>query len=317
MAETSQQFEQATFSYKASFDSVFDSWSFDSSCNVTLTSVNIVFQLKNATGSAGYAIVEESPLTDSIFKVTLQQHNPSASTGSDSWSGYEMTGNADGTVAVYESIASWSIPTVSQPYGTACQTPAYCDLSVWPGLVRKAGGTSGIAQTGSDSKLFCTSVCGLPSANLWYEFFPQQSTEVDCNDYASPGDSVQAYVLNQGWNGGSTSLWNLQITDNTISQSCTVTGYSFNIGVPLLAEFLTERPKIGGAYSNLLQFNQFSITGNMYYSGATRGIYGPYSNGWYTLYVMEACHSTPPNITTGAVTSTNTFTQTYDNSNCA
>ncbi len=325
MAESSQQFEQAAAPYTVSFDSVFDKWSFDASCDVSLTSINIVFQLRNSTGFAGYAVAAEDPGATRVVSAALQLHDPRAQTliYNPTWSGYEFTGNADQTTKVYEAIADWSIPNISQPSFGACESSIGCALAVWPGLSHDQGGgcstctDHGIAQTGSLSTLYCSSAaCGIPFAQLWYEFWNQEPHAILCDNYSSIGDSIQAYVLNQGYNGGSTALWNLQITDNTIRQSCTVTSYSDNFGVPLLAEFITERPEYGATYAQLPNFNQFSMTGNMYYSGSVTGIYTPYSNGWYYLDVMEACGSPPPNITTGNVNSANTFTQTYGNSNC-
>ena len=324
MAENSRQFLEASRGYNVSFDSVFDAWGFDNNCNVTLRSINIVFQLKNSTGFAGYAVATEDAEVTRVVNVTLQLHNPGSSpTKTPHYTGYDLMGNADGTTKVYEALADWSIPNAGQPYSGACESLNGCDVSVWPGVVHCPLGVStptcsleGVAQTGSDSELLCPqSGCSLsfPYADLWYEFWPQQSHEVLCTGVAAyPFDSVQAYVLNQGWNGGSTSLWNILITDNTTNQSCSITGHSFNIGVPLLAEFIAEDP----AGYTLSKFNQFGIAGNMYYSGSTTGIYTPYSNGWYYQWYTEPCNYPPPSINLGAVNSANTFSETWNNSGC-
>ena len=325
IAEELQQFSQATRGYNASFDSVFDSWSFDNNCSVTLKSVNIVFQLKNNTGFVGYAVATEDPGVTHVVNLTLQLRDPGNSpVFAPNYSGYDFMGSADGTTKVYEALADWSIPNASQPYSGGCESSNGCDVSVWPGIVHCPRGVAtstcspeGVAQTGSDSELLCPqSGCSLsfPFAHLWYEFWPQQPQEVVCTGVAAyPFDSVQAYVLNQGWNGGSTSLWNILITDNTTHQSCSVTGHSFSIGLPLLAEFITEDP----AGYTLSKFNQFGIAGNMYYSGSIRGIYTPYSNQWYYEWAMDACgYPNPVNVHLGAVNSANTFTETWSNSVC-
>ncbi len=318
IAQNAGQVKGLSQTYTTAYDSVFDRWAFDSNCNVTLTSVNVVFQLSNNNGFAGYAVAMEDSGVTHVLNVSLQQHNPRASITSTFWSGYELTASLDVNVPVWESIGDWSVPSVSQPFSNACQDTNHpCDVFIWPGLVNTGGnnGASGIAQTGSESKLTCVGSACNQSIDLWYEFWPQQSTAVVCLTGVVNGDSIHAYVLNQGWNGGDQTLWNLQITDQTRGGSCTVTGHSFNIGKPYYAEFITERPLYTdiNQYATLPSFTQISIAGNMYYSGAVRGIYGPYTNGWYNLYVMQNGCS-PPNISTSAVNSGNSFTETWNNS---
>ena len=342
LALDSARFIQTTSSYSVSFYDVYDTWSFDSGCNVTLTSVNIVFNLKNASGWAGYAVATEDNASTHVVNVTLQQHN--LENGNYRYegaaSGYEFTGNADGTTKVFEAIGSWSVPTVpmQQPSGD-CVTAPYCALSAWIGLVHVPGGCplgddcsgsqvytgEGIAQTGSETDIACFSdgSCTVPSASLWYEFWP--NPEVDCSGnlgfQVNMGDSIHAYMLNQGWDGGNDGLWNLQITDNRSGNACTVTDHPFNFNgapIPYLAEFIAETPKnpTCGCITLLPQFDQFDTSGNMYYGGSAQGIYVPYTNGWWTKYVMEACGSPPPNVSVGSVNSANTFTQSWNNSFC-
>jgi len=327
LAENSRQFTQAAAVYTVSFDSVFDGWNFTSDCSVTLTGVNVVFQAENESGFEGYIVATESPQTSQVTTVTFQPRISAMSTPvyTSNWSGYEFKGSADGANKVYEALADWSIPTISQPNsGGRCESSEGCYLSVWPGIVHcpEGGGNgcspSGIAQGGTDSALLCSSsACGIPFAFLWYEFYPQQPQPVICNNNnINLGDSVQAYVLNQGLNGGSTLLWNILVTDNKSNQACSITGYSFNIDLPLLADFIAERPGSQGNQADLPQFNQFSISGDID-TGSNVGIYVPYSNGWYNDHAMEACYPTPPpNINLGAVNSANTFTETYNNSDC-
>lgn len=310
LAEGSWQFSSVTVTYKASFDSVFDSWSFDSSCHVALTAVNIVFQLRNATENAGYVIVRENPEANQVVGVSIQVSSGTATTNTY-WSGYEMAGNADDTTYVYESIADWSIPSVSQPYSGACTGGLICSVLVWPGLVRTTGGGTGVAQAGTESNLTCGSVSCIAGYNMWYEFYPQEGMRIICNSHSGSGDSIEAYVLNQGITGGNTSLWNLEITDSTIDQSCTVTGHADSgIGTPRLAEFLLERPSEGLSFATLPKFTTVAVSGSMYYGGSAKGIYTPYSNGWYTQYVMK--NSGYTNINTTAVGSSNSFSETYN-----
>ena len=134
-----------------------------------------------------------------------------------------------------------------------------------------------------------------------------------CNT-AKAGDSIQTYVVNEAVYGGNPNDWDLQVYDVTQggSQSaCTVNGhYDSGIGTPYLAAFILEREYTGGfpPYCTLPKFGSIAYTATMY----TGGTYGPYTNGWYNLFVMQ--NSGYTNINTGAVNSANTFTSTWQTS---
>ncbi len=327
MAENSSQFASLTRSYTTSLDSLFDNWSFDVSCNVTLTKVNVVFQIKNSSGSQGHAVFAEDPGLTRVIEVTLQQHNGAADT-STVWSGYDFYASADLTTKVYESIGDWSVPAVSKPNSTACSnSPQGCDVVVWDGITNDEFGNNGIAQTGSESHIVCSSTCST-TYDLWYQFCCSgqsggSDTWTTCLTGVASSDSITSYVLNAGWNGGSESSWNVHISDTTLGQSCTVTGHSFTLsggGHPWIANFIAERPYyvVSGVkyYATVPSFSQFSITGSMYYSGSTNGIYVPYGNGWYYLITMQNCSPLQTNVDAGSPGTTNSFAENYQNSKC-
>jgi hypothetical protein len=312
-------------SYVVTYDSIFDNWKFDSSCNVTLESVNVVFQLKDSRGAEGIAIAKEDPTFSAVENVTLQQHNPRAITNSTNWSGYDFW--APSEAAVYESLADWTIPAVSQPYTGACNTTnppggPDCALAVWPGLTNDESGLDGIAQTGTMSTYYTNFSGSGNTYYLWYEFYPQQSSLVNClQTGVHSGDSISAYVLNLGYNGGSTSSWNLAVTDNTISQSCTVTGYSFTLtngATPRYGNFIAETPLEGSTYATVPSFSAFNWGGSIYYGGSANGIYTPYSNSAYANFqIQRTCTGTTyTEVYPGTVSSSNLFAVNYNTNTC-
>ncbi len=319
LALSSPQLAAVSKGYSLTFNSLFNRWSFDSTCKVTWISVNVVFARVNSTGFTGYVVVSENPSQTEVNSVTLQQQTFRASgyqRSSINWSGYQFAGALDnGTTAVWEAIADWAVPTVSTPYSGACQS-TNCDYAVWIGLTHDQSGAAGIAQTGSDGQV---NSLGGATYQLWYEFYPNNA--VFCFNMGGPGDSIHAYVLNQAVNpGGNSNLYNILVSDNTQGQSCSVPNQNFgSMGTPHLGNFIGERAKIGGVRATLAQFTSYSMSGSIYYSGSTTGIYTPYSNGWYTQFSMvnagsqNTCSGQPlgSNICVSAVNTSNSFTQTW------
>ena len=78
---------------------------------------------------------------------------------------------------------------------------------------------------------------------------------------------------------------------------------------PKYAPFISERPTFFGGLSRLPEFDSVTMSsGSIYYSGSSKSISTPYSNGWYNEYVM--LNDGNENIDVGGV-SGGTFTQTY------
>jgi len=317
LAQSNIQVKDLSKSYTVTFYSIFDNWKYDSSCNVKLLSVNVVYALKDSHGVAGVAVATEDPTISVVSAVTLQLHNPRANSVSTNWSGYNF--DYGGAGAVYQATGSWNIPAVTQPSSTACYSPA-CLLAVWPGLTNDGTGVNGIAQAGSMSKV--TFVTGYPcSINyyLWYQFFP--NSLVDCLETGvAASDSISTTILNHGYNGGSTSLWDITVTDSTLSGSCTVTNQSFTLSngaTPKFASFISERPSLP-PLATLPSFSSYSWGGSIYYGGSWHGISVPYGLGNYEAIDMQnTCGGTTyTNISTGTVSGSNVFTVTYNNSNC-
>lgn len=309
------------------FDSSSDSWSWDSSCNVTLNSVNVVFSASNSKRFAGYLVATEDAGLTRVLNVSSQNGNPSMTAyNTHLWAGYEVAGSSDTTNSVWESLATWNIPAANEPYTDACDnvTKSNCDLGVWTGLVNVAGGNGSgrylLAQGGTESWLGCKTSGGVYKCAshyyLWYQFPNKENVSVRCSlNGIDSGDAISAYVLNQGETGANSSIYNLQVSDTTANKACTVSNFGFKMGVPHYAEFELEWP-----YGfRLPKFSSFTLTGNLYYSGSVRGMYTPYTNGWYNVYTMRNClepGSSPcyTDVTPGSVSSSNGFTLTWSSS---
>ncbi len=320
VAQSNSRFSQYQ-QYNPVFSSIFDNWSFDASCNVTLEHVSVVFQITNSSKTE-MVVVQENPQADEVTSISVQNHGSASWNYNHTntfWSGYEFGANSGATTPIYDAYGAWSVPSISQPNPPSGACPSNglddCILLVWTGLDHSTFGGTGIAQTGTDSDLECPSgppcsTGGVYTYSLWYEFWPQQSSLVSCAS-TSPGDSIETYVDNQAQWGGNPNYWDLQVADITSGQACTISSYSDSgIGTPYLAAFILERENLGFLYSTLPQFGSVAYTATMNTGGSS----GSYTSGWYNLFVMQNGSPAQTNIATSAVNSANTFTSTWQTS---
>lgn len=309
LATSSPKLQVAERGYSSSYGFISNNWSWDSNCRVTWEKVNVVFTLSNSTGFVGYASAVEDPALTSVTTVTLQGGPPSQGQEiTTSWAGYQFAGNADNTVSVWETIGQFTVPK-AQPPTQGCSN--YCFVIIWTGLTHDTTGTY-IVQAGNEDII--NSLGGV-DYELGYEFYPTYNW-YNCFPMGWYGDTVSVYVINQDVNpGGNSALYNIQVFDLTQNQGCTpVAGFNFGVmGIPHYGNFIVEAAAIPHTQNlyTLADFDPFSLTGNMYYSGSTRGIYTPYTNGWYTTITMQPCTTCPAEVQTGAVSSSNSFTSTW------
>jgi YHS domain-containing protein len=310
LANSQNEFKSEIQGYTYAFNSIFNTWSFDSNCNVTWQAVNVVYTLSNASGYVKTVVVTMDPELTKMVSVSEQIGKHYGS--SPNWSGYEFQGNSGATNPVYEAYNSWSEPTVSVPYTGGCVTPQTCDVAIWAGLADAAGASNGnLAQDGTDAQVTCAhSICN-NQYFAWYEFLPNNA--VTCTGVTvSHGDSISADVVNTSKPGSS---YNISVVDSTSSTSCSVTGYTYSaMTTPEYGDFIAERATLGSGYETLAKFNTPTPSpgGTIYYSGATQFITTPYGNGWYIQDTMVNSGNT--NINLGAVTPSSTFTETWSTS---
>jgi len=311
--------------YNPVFSSVYDNWTFDANCNVTLVSVTFVYQLSNSSLLQVHENAQANEVTSMSIQPNLGAATFNHNDGNKLWSGYETTYNSGATTAEYQADATWSVPAVSDPYSGGCENTPDCELAVWVGLINSPlASASSVAQAGSLSQLSCGvgTACtqGYGAAwnySLWYEFYPQMSTIYQC-DPSGAGDSITTYVTNEAsyLGSGYIDYWALSVTDSTNNKACTVNGYyDSGIGVPYYTDFILERPEYGIPYGYTLpKFGSVTMTAGMW-AGSP---YNSQTNGYYNLYVMENGASCPPtciiNIGSSAISSSNAFTSTWKSS---
>jgi hypothetical protein len=297
-----------THGYNIVFNSIFNIWSFDSHGDVVWKTVNVVFSVSNLSGFIANIVLTEDPSTPQVLNASLQTRvfTDSSTRTSSNWSGYSSTGNAVASTPIYEAYATWTMPAVSEPWSYACFFTHY-DLAIWPGLTADSGGSGGIVQAGTDSGLYCTIGCSYYYYG-WYEFYPVAS--VTCSNSFSPSDSVETDIYNHAENGGSSTVYDVYVYEFTKRTVCSVTDQSFtSLTVPYYGQFIAERPTFGSTLARLRKFGSVTLTGDVYYSGAFRGINGPYTNGWYIETLMN--NGQGQNIGISSVSSTSAFTQTW------
>lgn len=295
------------------------SWTFDSNCNVTLKALELAFILSNKTGPVKTINVIEDPTATKIMKT--EEHKVEKeffiAHNSNIWSGYEFSGNAQASANVLYVRGQWTQPTPQQPSPGKCSTP-HCDIATWVGLSDTLGASSSdLAQAGTDATMNC-GVVGCPiTYEAAYEFLPDPPIHVSTLG-VSGGHSMTFYVINEAQYGGFTTLYDIQMIDSTSNTSFLKTGISYTrMPGPTYGDTIVERAlqtDIGSRETIAKYSNSpaFSITGRVYYGNAFHGIIDPYTNGWYRINTM--INSATPNITTGAVSSSSAFTETYNNS---
>jgi hypothetical protein len=298
LAESTQQYQTYSQNYTLAFNSIANTWATYSSGDVNLRTVNPVFSFTNSSGFQGYLVVTENPALTAVTQVTTQTSNTKM-TSYTNWSGYTILGNSGATNPVYEAYANWYVPAASQPYSNACLL-THCDFAIWPGLTATQNGNSGIVQAGTDSGLYCTIGCSYYYYG-WYEFYP--SASVTCPSFpVSAGDLVDTTVLNAAEYGGSSTVYDLYVYDSSSGLTCSVTNHSYtSFTTPYYAQYIGERPSIGGSLARLPDFTTTTMTGDIYYSSTYTGISTPYGNGWYYQNLMQ--NSGYTNITPGSISS--------------
>ncbi len=316
LAKSAPQFQSAANAYTVNFSSIHNTWSFDSSGNVVWDTVNVVFSVKDSKGFHANLVLTEDPSLTSVIQVSWQNNTRSftpTNRTSANWSGYTFAGNSDSTAPVYEAYATWSVPAVSEPYSYACFF-SYCSLGIWPGLSSDSDGANGIVQAGTLGEVYCTIGC-TSTYSAWYQFYGDDDQATFCNNFpVAASDSMAVDIVNEARDGGSSTIYNIYISNYRTGQGCNVYDRSYSsFSTPYYGQFITERPAGSGGLLRLPKFGSATMSGAMMnYGGSNHYISDPYNNGWYIRSLMT--NSGNLNIEVGAVSS-GSFTQTWKTSN--
>jgi hypothetical protein len=308
LAESTAQYQSLILTNSLVFNSMYETWSFSLAGKVQLETVNVVFTVLNSGKPSFNIVMSEDPSLSSVTATEFQNATYHSSTLYNlNWSGYTIYGNSGATNPVYEANAIWVVPSANQPALLSCFL-THCDLGVWSGLTANSGGSSGIVQAGTDSGIYCFLWCGT-SYTAWYEFYPAAS--VTCSNFpVSPGDAVESDVINYGQIGKSTTTYDVYVTNYHTLKVCSVLGQSdTSFAVPYYAQFIAERPYIGGL-ARLPNFGSLWMEAGMWYSGTWTFVSTPYNAGWYIKDVMQ--NGGNININVGPISSSTTdWTSTW------
>jgi hypothetical protein len=306
--------------YKSSFGSTFGTWTYDSNtCTAEWKDANVVYFLSDP-GSNEYVKVVSVALDPSLSKIISVDEYPAQYSSSNhnytNWAGYQFYGNSGATKTLLQSKATWTLPSVSEPWTNACSFH-HCDLAVWVGLVNSLGASNGnLVQSGSDSGIYCTIGCSFFYYG-WYELLP--APMVKCNNLNMvPGDTMRSYTYNQAKDGGSSSQYAFVVEDLTKSTVCGAVNQNYSqMTAPKYGTFIDERPYFSdcGCDARLPKFTSDTMTSaTIYYDGAEKSIYTPpYTSGWYDKVKMV--NSGVINVDVANVLSAGSFKMTWKTSN--
>ena len=185
------------------------------------------------------------------------------------WSGYvNLNGvTSYGSSSFYYIIGDYVVPVARQAYGQCVPT---WDWSVtWVGI--DGWGSSDVLQAGSEADAFCSSGKTSTYYSAWYEWYPYGWTRITSLPIV-PGDDLFVEV----WSTSSTAGHAYLVNYNT-DQYVTI-NFSAPPGTHLVgnsAEWIVERPNIGGSLATLTNYisDYFSdsYAYNFGYSGVDPG----------------------------------------------
>ncbi len=156
------------------------------------------------------------------------------------WGGYAETPNRGSVTSV---TGTFTVPTVTNNGGSTDQFAAF-----WAGIDGYNSQT--VEQAGV---LAYAPANGLVQYSAWYEFYPQQAIQTIQAINVNPTDSVTVSVA-----VSSKNTFTITLTDNT--ESFTTSKTVMNAATSS-AEWIVERPSVGGTLSALANFGTVSFTG--------------------------------------------------------
>lgn len=164
---------------------------------------------------------------------------------------------------------SWTVPAVNTSLDNTYS-------AAWVGI--GGYGESSLIQTGTLQGIRE----GQPIYYAWYELLPNTAVRIQSID-VEPGDEMTASVMLVQ---GSDNLWKVEITDLTKNQNYTRTfRYSAS---RLSAEWIVERPSIGGKITNLAEFGSVTFTECLAVIDNTTGTISSFPGYKLLMYSDEA-----------------------------
>jgi hypothetical protein len=164
------------------------------------------------------------------------------------WSGaVDLSGATRyGKTSFYYNSAEYVIPVARQAFGSCTGSWEYS--SSWVGI--DGYGSSDVLQAGTESDAYCAGTSTATFYSAWYEWFPYNEVRIT-NLPVSPGDDMFVEVWSTSSTQGHAYVENLN-TNQVVS--VTFNAYP---GHPLIgnsAEWVVERPGVGGGLTNLTNY---------------------------------------------------------------
>ena len=176
---------------------------------------------------------------------------PPASNGTSyNWSGYALVNSQTSRTAAsfYYLIADYVVPVAEQAYGVC--TGGWDYSSSWIGI--DGYGSSDVLQAGTESDAYCSGATTSTYYAAWYEWYPNYEIRIGGFPVAA-GDDMFVEVWSTSATVGHAYMVNYQTNQ--------VVNLTFNApsGTTLKgnsAEWVVERPGVGGSLSNLTNYIQ-------------------------------------------------------------
>ncbi len=179
--------------------------------------------------------------------LSIQESKKTAA--SYNWSGYGLVEKKP----TFTSVSGyWIVPTAQAAFGTCSGEPVYA--SQWVGI--DGFSNDELFQAGTDTAAECSSGITDTLYIAWIEWLP--NSEIELTADVAPGDVLNVIVTATDWSGGESSNGTLLFTDFTkqwqISESVTASGLGGTYVVGQSAEWIVERPEVGGSLATLANY---------------------------------------------------------------
>ncbi|HUJ28489.1 MAG TPA: G1 family glutamic endopeptidase [Myxococcales bacterium] len=220
-------------------------------------------------------------ITPHAVKDPSRVHGPvtsNANGSSTNWSGYVIS--TPGSAPQYgEIFGAWRVPQVYSPGGFWSSTYS----SFWVGI--DGWGTPDVVQAGTDENAYNYFWVAFHSYGAWTEWYPYSSVSIS-NFSVNPGDNIYCWVWvdtsagawapngNVGW----FYVWNT--TQNVASGYLSTVAPSGTVFNGHQAEWVMERPQVGGSITQLANYSWAQIYDAWAYDYAYKTHYYQSDSSW-------------------------------------
>lgn len=179
------------------------------------------------------------------------------------WAGWQFVGPGTGHPHYGYAGMRWKVPAAE--FGVV---GTQRDVTIWPGIGTGSSVNDVLAQVGTQTT---SGPAGVQATYAWTELYPVQPTEVQITNMpVAAGALVDATVqVNYNYTPAHVSFWFCNGQAQCVTINATVPSPGVVTGQT--AEFIVERPGIGGGYSELADFGYEQVN---YASAATSDALG-------------------------------------------